>query len=544
MAPRHVAAWSSSLRQDPAHFRRRIVAGYRKRCGESAFTHQDEPGIHMPKTSDCESHESDGGDGPRPLLDAATSTGDLTAQLRSLAQSSDRADARQTVLDRTNDCLATTGRGLDLTSADLSGLDLSGFDLRRATLNRAALFGTNLTAADLSGASLVCAGLERTDFTAATLCGAYVHALAAQASVFVGADLTELVDATGAMFHGCDMTGARLDRSELAGVSFYQCNLLAAQAHRADLRGATFNECRMDDTDLTAAVLDDCTITRCSVRGLLLNRSRGRGLVIQRPSCADGLQLSAAQLGDLRLSAVRGLGVVATGLSAPGIDVLDSQLLDADFADALLAGGRWSRVCLDSGNFTGAVLSDSLWNQVSGLEVTLADATGESMTASDCSFVRADFTGFAGRYATFRNCDLHEAGLRRAYLYRSSFIGDPPTSACMTSTNLEGANLTQAYLAADFTGASLRHAIATYARVNQSVFADADLVGLGMFRASAVKTDFTTARVSGTLGTLFADRCAGLYAALDNSDDPNAARIARFVAALEELISGDGKRST
>ncbi|WP_327116590.1 pentapeptide repeat-containing protein [Nocardia sp. NBC_01730] len=444
----------------------------------------------------------------------------------------------------TTECLSTTGRGLDLTAADLSGLDLSGFDLRRATLNRAALFGTNLSAADLTGASMVCAGLERTNFTDATLHGAYIHAMAAQASVFVRADLTGLIDATGALFHGCDMSGVRLDGSELAGVTFYQCSLLAAHAQGADLRGAAFNECRMDNADLTAAVLDDCTITRCGLRSLVLDRSRGRGVVIQRPSTADGLQLSAAHLPNLRLSAVRGRGIVATGLSATSIDVLDSQLVEADFRDADLTGGRWSRVCLDSGNLAGAVVSDSWWHHVSGVEAKLTDAAGESMTATECSFTRADFTGFAGRYATFRNCDFHAADLQRAYLYRSSFIGDPPTSACMTAANLDGANLTQAYLAADFTNASLRHVIATYARVNQSLFNGADLVGLGMFRASAVKTDFTAARVSSTLGLFFADRCPGLLAALHESDDPESRRIARFVTEFEELIGSDTRKST
>ncbi|MET8779033.1 pentapeptide repeat-containing protein [Nocardia sp. NPDC004654] len=440
--------------------------------------------------------------------------------------------------------MATTGRGIDLTAADLSGLDLSGFDLRRATLNRTALYGTDLTAADLTGASLVCAGLERTNFTDATLHGAYVHALAAQASVFVRADLTGLIDATGALFHGCNMSEARLDQSELAGVTFYQCNLASARAKGADLRGAVFNECRMDDADLSSAVVGDCAITRCGLRGMVLDRARGRGMVIQRPSAADTLRLSGACLPNLRLSEVRAQRIVATELSAVGIDVLDSQLVDANFRGADLTGGRWSHVCLDRANFADAALADSWWHHVSACEATVTEATGESMTATECSFARANFSGFAGRYATFRNCDFNAADLQRAYLYRASFIGDPPASACMSSVNLDGANLTQAYLAADFTEASLRHVTATYARVNQSIFSGADLSGLSMFRASAVKTDFTRAQVSGTLGLMFADRCTGLLAALAASDDPESLRLTKFVNDFEALIASDTRKST
>ncbi|WP_191094386.1 pentapeptide repeat-containing protein [Nocardia colli] len=470
--------------------------------------------------------------------------GDRAAWLASMACAEDRRAAAKFVSDATSQCLSTTGRGLDLTAADLSGLDLSGFDLRRATLNRTALYGTTLSAADLTGASLVCAGLERTDFTDATLRGAYIHALAAQASAFVRADLTGLIDATGALFHGCNMTEARLDHAELAGAAFYQCSLAAAGARRADLRGAVFNECRMDGANLTAALVDDCTITRSSLRGLILEQARGHGLIIQRPSAADGLNVSAAQLPSLRLSAVRGRDILARGLSAIEIDVLDSQLAGADFSDADLGKGGWSRTGLDGANLSGAALTDSWWYQVSAAESTLAEAAGEGLTMTESCFARADFTGFKGRYATFRNCDLRAADLGRAYLYRSSFLGDPPTSACLTSANLDGANLTQAYLAADFTDASLRHAIATYARVNQSIFRRANLLGISLFRASAVKTDFTGARVSGTLGLIFADRCLGLPEALRGVEDPEADRIVGFVGDLQQLIGRDTRKST
>lgn len=474
----------------------------------------------------------------------AESSGGCAAWLASVARSTDRLTAERSVSAMTSECVSVTGRGLDLTGADLRGLDLSGFDLRWATLNRTALFGTNLSAAILTGASLVCAGLERTDFTAAVLHGAYVHALAAQASVFVDADLTGLIDGTGALFHGCDMSGVTLDRAELAGVTFYQCGLSGAHAQGTDLRGSAFNECRMDRMDFTLAVVDECTITRSSMRGVVLNRARGQGLVIQRPSSADGLQLSAARLPNLRLSSVRGRGIVATELSASDIDVLDSQMIGADLRDADLAGGRWARTSVDHGNLSGAVLANSWWQQVTLVEATLADAAGEGMTATECSFTRAHFTGFAGRYATFRNCDLQAADLQRAYLYRCSFVGDPPTSACLASTNFDGANLTQAYLAADFTGASLRHVIATYARVNQSIFAGADLTGLNMFRASAVKTDFTDARLTGTLGYVFTDRRPGLSASLSNSDDSESGRVAEFITDLEKLLDSDTRKST
>lgn len=460
------------------------------------------------------------------------------------ARHPDRAAATARAADLTAKALDATGRGLDLTQADLSGLDLSGFDLRYATLNRAALFGTKLVGADMTGASMVCAGLERTDFTDAVLRGAYVHALAAQASTFVRSDLTGLVDATGALFHGCDLTGARLDNAELAGTTFYQCGLSGTQAEGADLHGAAFSECRMDGADLARARLDDVTITRSSLSKLVLDHARGDGLVVQRPTRGDGVRLIDAHLPGLRLVHVRARHLAAAGLHAPGIDVDRCQLPGADFSDADLSGGRWRHVNLDAAKLAGSVLTHSFLRQVSAVEADLTDATGGGLTASECTFASAVLAGFAGRYVTFRNCDLRSADLRGAYLYRSSFIGDPPASACMVEALLDGANLTQAYLAADFTGASIRHAWATYARINQSILQGADLCGTSLFRASAVKTQFDGAAMDGQRGAMFADRCSGLVTALRAAGDGASRQAAEVVEEMTALLRRDSGKST
>jgi uncharacterized protein YjbI with pentapeptide repeats len=461
-----------------------------------------------------------------------------------LARGLDRDSAASAVRRLTDQALTTSGRGLDLTEANLSGLDLSGFDLRHAILNRAALYGTKLVGTDLTGASMVCAGLERTDFTDAVLRGAYVHALAAQASNFTRADLTGLTDATGSLFHGCNLTAARLDDAELAGATFYQCNLIKARVTGTDLHGAVFNESRLDGAEFSRARLDDVTITRCGIRGLNLRLARGYGLVIQRPSAADGLQFGNAHLPHLRLTHVRAVGIAAAGLQSPGIDIADSHLAGADFRDADLSCGRWARVSINDARLGGTSLTDSFLRDVTAAGADLTEATGEGLTATECSFAGSDFTGFAGRYATFRNCDFRAADLRRTYLYRSSFMGDPPASACMVDVKLDGANLTQAYLAADFTGASLQQVWATYARVNQSIFDGANLRGTSLFRSSAVKTSFVGAAMSGQRGAIFADRCAGLVSALRASNDPDSHRVAKLVEELTELLHGDSGKST
>ncbi|MGH3771261.1 MAG: pentapeptide repeat-containing protein [Pseudonocardiaceae bacterium] len=231
-------------------------------------------------------------------------------------------------------------------------------------------------------------------------------------------------------------------------------------------------------------------------------------------------------------------------LHAPGIDVQGCQLPEADLSHSDVSRGRWDHASIDRADLTGAVLADSSWSGVTAIETNATNATGEGLTATECTFSQAVFTGFAGRYATFRNCNFRGADLRDAYLYRASFIGDPPTSACLVKAQLDGANLTQAYLAADFTGASIRHAWATYARLNQSIFNDADLSGTSLFRASAVKIEFTGARLAGQRGAILADRCPDLPQSLQTAGDPNNERVAELVEELTELLARDAGKST
>ncbi|MFD7022063.1 pentapeptide repeat-containing protein [Promicromonospora sukumoe] len=463
--------------------------------------------------------------------------------LREAAQSSDRQAGINRVRALTEQLLASAGTGLNLTQSDLSGLDLSGMDLRHAVLNRASLFGTRLVGANLRGAALVCAGIERTDFTDAVLAGAYVHSLAAQASTFERADLSGLVDATGALFHGCNLTDANLAGAEIAGTSFYQCSFAGADLTGADLHGSLFNESRLDRADLSRANLSGTTFLRSGMTGLVLKGARGSDASIQRPTTADGMVLSGANLAGLKLVQVRAERLDARDLHAPGIDVGGSDLPGADFTGADLTDGRWIDSSLAQATFDEAALGGSTWTRVSAVGATLRSVRAEAMTCTECSFVEAILTAFAGRYATFRGCDLRNVDLSGAYLYRAVIVGDPPPSARLTGATLDGANLTQAYLAADLTGASIRHAWATYARINQSIFADADLRGTSLFRASAVKTDFTSSRLGGQRGLLFADRCAGLAAALGDAD-PGAKRVGELVDDLTSLLAHDTGKST
>jgi len=388
-----------------------------------------------------------------------------------------REQARQHVGAATAAALQL-GRGLDLTEANLAGCDLSGCDLRGAVFNRAILHGTRFDGANLEGATLICPGAERTSFRNANLRGVYIHALAAQVCNFDGANLDDTLDATGSLFHGCSFLNTSLRGARLSGAAFYQCDLTKASFARAALQGATINECVLDEAEFFCADVSQLTITKCHLSDTSFVNASGMGLVIQRPTAADGLAFDGASLPALRL-----LNVAGPDVSARGAQLENGQIVE-------------------------------------------------------CQLRGAELQHLAGRALCIRDSDLTGADLGGAYLYRAFISGDPPTAMSLVSANLTGANLVQAYVAADLTEAVLRRVNAAYARLNQSVLRGADLSGAALYEASMVKTDCTDAKLGGVAPPFFADRCAGLMEALLAVGAADAMEAVRRLKAVTSIGKG------
>jgi uncharacterized protein YjbI with pentapeptide repeats len=462
-------------------------------------------------------------------------------RLLELSLQHDRISAQLEVAALTEKQLATTGRGLLLSGANLAGRDLSGFDLRHAILNRAQLHGTNLDHADLSGASLVCCGMERTRLTGAKLRGSYLHALAAQACDFRNANLSGVVDATGALFHGCNLAGVDANQAVLSGTTFYQCNLEGAGFREASLQGCSFNESLLSRASFRRASLSEATFTKCIVSELDLGECKAEGLTIQRITGADRMCLSGACLPRLRLHRISAGNLDAQGLSAIGLDVHLSVLPMAQFSGAQLSHSRWDHCALDGIDFSGADFSDSSFVSCSADKADFDAVRSENLRILECRFPDTTFRQFAARCLVVRDSDLSNADFSGAYLYRAMITGDPPGSMRLRNAVLTGANLTQAYIAADLTTANLQGATAVYCRFNQAILRQANLAGMNLFQGSLIKTDLTDSRMDGVRAPVFADRCPGLTDALEKTHDDG---LLQFVARLRELLAETGESSS
>lgn len=442
--------------------------------------------------------------------------------------------ARNEVSKETERLICTTGRGLVLTEADLSNCNLEGFNLRKANLNRTQLYGTNLSKANLSGASIISPGLERTKLIEADLSGAYLHALAATASDFSGANFSNVIDATGSLFHGCAMVRVQLDNAVLSGVTFYQCDLSQASLKHMNLQGATFNECVLTETDFSGSLVAQLTITKSQAKKAILNQVAGHGLVLQRLTGCDELQLNNANVPALRIDSTLGCSLQARSIHAPNASFIACALPNTDLFNADLSSSNWNSCSLDGINLKNANLSGASFTNCSMAQADLSNVLAENLRVLESKLVGARMAGFAGRSAIFRDCDLSEANMKQAYLYRAMLTGDPPKSMSMQLVNLEGANLAQAYLAADLSGANLRGANCVYARLNQSVLHRADLTGANLYQASLVKTDVRGAKLIGIKAPIFADRCPGLMEAEDVQTNVG---LSQFLCGLRQLIA-------
>ncbi|MDA9391573.1 hypothetical protein WN73_13165 [Bradyrhizobium sp. CCBAU 45394] len=438
--------------------------------------------------------------------------------VRYWSRAADRLRAVAAVGRRTEEAIRKTGIGLQLSSENFNGHDLSDFPLRRCTLNRAQLYGAKLDRADLSGANLVCPGLERASFLGTKLDFAYMHAIAAQVCNFDDASLRNVIDATGSLFHGCSMKRTRFDNAMLSGLLVYQCDASDAVFDGAELQGSTINECFLPSASFRFAKLSQVTITKAHLAACSFFQSKGDCLSIVRPTSVDGLVLEGAHLPYLRLSKVSGR-VTARALCAPFADLHLSNLSSAELEHADLTEARLLSVSLSDANLVGAVLNGASIHSCQLDGVDLSRASGENISITESTMRAAKFTGFRGRCAFVRDCDLEHADLSQAYLYRSMITGDPPQSMALDHANLEGSNLVQAYLAAGIADSNLEAARVAYVRMNQSSLRDANLSGISPFQASFVKVDFSGAKITTFEPPFFADRCPGLQAAL-NSDQP------------------------
>lgn len=282
-------------------------------------------------------------------------------------------------------------------------------EVRRRVQAGESLAGEDLSDADLTGicfdgCDLRRAILARTQLDGATFRGADLE----------GASLTEARGA-GVVFRGASLTGAELSGVELAGADFEDSGLERASLSGANLEGASFSRARA-----AASSWMDAGLSHAVFRGTVLTRADLSGATLDHAVFED------ANLEDARLYDVRAEALVVRRVSAPR--------LRAD----------------------GAVLAESLWEELEAPDSSWRDADlhRATLTAADLQravFVAACLEGATldrvdGREALFRLAKMQRASLRKANLMKACFESADLAEADLRSANVYGAETWKANL--------------------------------------------------------------------------------------------------
>lgn len=294
-----------------------------------------------------------------------------TENLIALSVHHDRKMAQQIVSDITQRLIERTGKGWDLSGSNLSKIDLRGFDLRRAVFNRTQLYETNLSYANLSAAEIVCPGMEKTNLSHANLSHTNMHALAAQVCNFENANMSEIIDLTGGLFHGCHMRGINAKNSKFSGSTFFQCNLEQAIFEHATLEGCTFNESNLLEINLHGAKCARLLATNLCMTNSNLSRIDGQEAVFR--DC----NLSESDLSEAYLYRSSFTGRTNSCMLMRKVNLASANLIQADiFAN------------LDHSNLEGAFLSYARMNQC-----LLRKANLKGAKTHFTSMIKTDVTG-------------------------------------------------------------------------------------------------------------------------------------------------------
>lgn len=296
-------------------------------------------------------------------------------------------------------------------------------------------------------------------------------------------------------FSGCDLTGA-----DLSGLDF---------------TGANLSRTMMESADLSHTILDNATLVQTLLARTQMDHTSLRHAVLNEVTLAQanchGCDFSGATLNSLITEGARFEGCNFNQVTLTNQTFDETSLINCDFSSASLDNVIFSGMTLDSPNFSSARLHKSCFidSQLIRAFFEAAQLQRCSMIhcqADDADFTRASLENCAFTAATslkrgcfshakltqcnlrqtplnladlsfsmLEGCDLSEAVLQLATLYRSQ-----ASNSLFIRTNLEGADLKQANL--------------TGCRLQKSRLIGCNLTSANLFRAdiSQAEIDDTT----------------------------------------------------
>lgn len=288
----------------------------------------------------------------------------------------------------------------DLSGSFLERCTLSGADLRSAICEETVLAGALLDRGDLSGATLSKANLSGIKARGTAFGKARIEGSKVIQADFSGSDLTGAVlkDCT---FVNCDFTGVQLTGAAIDTCSFVNCTMPKLHAEQLRMEKSNFLSCTLDESDFCGAMMKKVTFA--------------------------GVGFHAVKLCHALLDECGWFGQT----DMRGVNFMEAHAVKCGFQDARMRAAGFFKAI-----FTGC--------NMSGTDLTLADMRLSSWTGSMFAFAsarNADFFGANLLRANFHGADLAEASFRAANFFRTDLSEASLAFADVSQSNLELTNL-------------------------------------------------------------------------------------------------------
>ncbi|MEM9685892.1 MAG: pentapeptide repeat-containing protein [Bacteroidota bacterium] len=176
---------------------------------------------------------------------------------------------------------------VNFTGATLTDARFNGMNLSEANFNGATFTGVDLTNAILTGVNLDSSRFTDVTLTGANLQNAYLRHIQLQ-----GALVLEQADLTGAKLQNTNLTEANLRRANLTDATLTNATLTEANLHRATLTDATLTNANLTRADLRLATLTNANLTNANLTEAIL-----RGVDLRRVTIDEENRRVASQAG-------------------------------------------------------------------------------------------------------------------------------------------------------------------------------------------------------------------------------------------------------
>lgn len=227
---------------------------------------------------------------------------------------------------------------------------------------------------DLSGADLRGADFSKPEIVQRHGTGKFLHGLILQRSRNIdptqfGLDLHD-ADLSGARLNETNLKQAYLLRAILKGAKLTQADLRAADFIEADLTEATLVEADLRGANLGLSKLFKANLRDANLRGAQLAQAKMGGAILTGADLRKA-HLNHADLSGADLSYANLTGSILWGATLTGADLTQCQLVRTDFANAKMAGCRVFGTSVWRVGLGGAIQKELIITQADEATITV-----------------------------------------------------------------------------------------------------------------------------------------------------------------------------